>query len=61
MVFCFDLVSDIVVFCCSQSVRWLCVLTWLMIQVFTVAHKVCDCFVFYLVSDVIVCCCSQSV
>ena len=36
-------------------------LAWLVIYLFAVAHKGCDCFVFDLVSDVVVCCCSQSV
>ena len=51
----FDLVSDVVVCSCSQSVCLFCVLTWLDIRLFVVAHKVHVGLCFELVSDVVVC------
>ena len=37
---CFDLVGDVLICCCSQSACLFCVLTWLDIRLFVVAHKV---------------------
>ena len=61
VVLCFGLVSDIGVCCYSQRVWLFCVLTWLVMLLFVIAHKVWDCFCLGLVSGVVDWCCSQMV